>query len=130
MMHPMLYGARYGIFMLLDLSCFAWHGHRPLWWMRELVKHRFAAPKRGVGVPTEQDVRALMKAKLKYPERTCYLSLSSETSPWYGTRVYNEVKVLVADHTGAKPSESWNGYGMGLGRFEAIMGNKGCATPS
>ena len=124
-MHPILYGARYGILISIDTCFFSWHGNRPLWWTKKLVMHRFDSPIHPVNAfPTKQNVMALSQAKQRHPDRTCYLSLSSKYSPWYGNHFYNEVKVLVKDGNGTHPEREWDGYGMPLSRFESITNKK------
>jgi hypothetical protein len=119
-MHPLLYGARYGLLMAVDLSLFAWHGNRPMWWVRQMVRHRFNAPATFTG----HELAALDQAKQRYPNRTCYVSLSSKYSPWYGNHFFNEVKVLVGDKEGAHPVRLSGGYGIPLSRFEEIVAER------
>jgi len=115
------YGARYGMLMLIDTLGFAWHGHRPSWWVGELVKHRFASPMIGCShVPSEQDFEALRAARRLYPDRTLYLALGSEFSPWVGTRFFHHVKVVVGDRDGSVPSSPANGYGISLEQFRRL----------
>jgi hypothetical protein len=107
--------------MLVDTLAFAWHGARPLWWNRELVKHRFASPMlQYSSAPSEQDFEALRAAQRLYPDRTLYLALGSEYSPWVGTRFFHHVKVLVGDRYGSLPSHPANGYGISLERFRRL----------
>ena len=121
-MHPLIYGTSYGFLMAVDLSLFAWHGNRPMWWVRRMVSHRFSAPVISSGdSPTKNELMALMQATQRHPERTCYLSLSSKYSPWCGTYFFNEVKVLVGDQEGTHPVKQSNGYGIPLSRFEEII---------
>jgi len=115
------YGARYGMLMLVDTLAFAWHGHRPSWWVGEMVKHRFASPLITCSsVPTEQDFEALHEAQRLYPDRTLYLALGSEYSPWFGTRFFHHVKVLVGDWDGSLPSRPTNRYGISLEQFRRL----------
>ena len=92
-MHPVLYGAKYGLLCAADVILFSWHGFRPLCWDRQFLMHRFSGPMtcRSI-VPTESDMLALQEAMRRHPDKNWRLSLSSKYSPWYGTYVYNEVK--------------------------------------
>ena len=131
MMHPLIYGARYALLMCADLSLFAWHGHRPTWWVRHMVAHRFNAPVRhSKSTPTRHELKALHQAQQRYPDRTCYISLSSTYSPWYGNHFFNEVKVLVGDRHGTRPDKQCSGYGMPLSRFEKTLRGSEEAPPA
>lgn len=115
------YGARYGMLMLVDTLAFAWHGARPLWWNRELVKHRFASPMfHCSSAPSEQDLEALLAAQRLYPDRFVYLALGFEYSPWVGTRFFHHVKVEVGDRDGSVPSRPGTGYGIALEQFRRL----------
>ena len=120
-MHALCYGARYGLLLLVDSMLFRWHGHRPVSWVRQFVAHRFDAPTLHCSsVPSQQDMQALRAAQAQYPERTAYLALGSEFSPWVGTRFFHEVKVVVGDRHGALPSTPGDGYGISLARFASL----------
>lgn len=114
----MLYGARYGMLLVMDSLCFSWHGYRPAWWQQKLILHHFAAPMTQTRAWPSQ---ALRDAQQRYPDRICYVSLSSTSSPWSGTHFFEEVKVLVGNHKGDPPSSPGNGFGMPLHRFEKLQ---------
>ena len=111
----MWYGLRYALLLLADNVLFAWHGYRPTAWLCQFMAHRFASPMRsGSSTPSLQDLQALRAAQVLYPDRTIYLALGSEYSPWFGTRFFHEVKVLVRDSSSAHPGDC---YGISLARF-------------
>ena len=117
-MYPVWYGARYAMLLLADTLFFGWHGQRPNYWVRTLVHHRFTAPMHACdGHPSAQDLSALRAAQTLYPDRTVYLALGSQSSPWYGTRFFHVVKVLVGGADGSPPSRPGDGYGMTLAQF-------------
>ena len=117
-MHALWYGARYAMLLLTDTLLFRWHGQRPDYWVRTLVHHRFTAPIHEChSSPSAHDLSALRAAQTLYPDRTVYLALGSRSSPWYGTRFFHKVKVLVGGADGSPPSSPGDGYGMELARF-------------
>ena len=113
----LFYGMRYGMLLVADSLCFRWHGYRPVWWVRQFVRHRFTDPMTSSHVfPTQ----ALKAAIQKYHDRYCYVSFSSTYSHWTGTHFFEDVKVLVGDHHGNPPNRPGNGYGMPLSNFEKL----------
>ena len=57
-------------------SVAAYHGKRPLWWMRKFVNHRCASLMLSFhGMPVKQDFQALRVAQDLYPDRRVYLAL-------------------------------------------------------